>query len=202
MQRLAQRLRGYGMKRQGQQFVQLLTGLAAPVVFGDVLFLREVRELEIALVLNQHGTHHHPPPGHHRFANLAFQGQTHKLFLVQHNLPDLLFIIRIGFHAHFTTRTGHVAFSIREWLTLPMIALRSVLRPRVPTTMISACVSAATCKMPSSTRLCSTTRPETVTSGDVTRPRISATARSTIAWACASSSGAAAASISAMTGDT
>src|SRR5947209_19982947 len=203
MERLAQRLRGHGMERQGQQFVQLYPGLAASIVFGNVLFLRKVRELEGALVLNQHGAHHHQPPGQHRFANLAFQGQPHKLLLVQHHLPDLLFIIRgIGFHCHFTTRTGHVAFSIKEWLTLPMIAPRKVLRPRVPTTMISACVSSAACKMPSSTRVCSTTRPETVTSGDVTRPRSSATARSTIAWACASSSGAEAASISAMTGAT
>src|SRR5437588_12023512 len=105
------------MKRQRQKLCELLPGFTGAIVFGNVLFLREVGELEIALVLNLHGPHYYLPPGEELIAYLTFQGQPHKRLLVLDEQLYLLFIIdmladhwltllRVRDRARFQSRSG------------------------------------------------------------------------------------------------
>src|SRR5579884_2789607 len=165
-------------KRKGQHLFQFLPRFLALVIFGDILFLSKVRKLQESLLLNQYRAHSHLPPGHRLIRVLSLQNQLGKVRLIQDE-PLHLVLIRFVFHdvlCYFTTNTGHEAFSINEWLTLPIMAPRRALNPRVPTTIISALISSATCNIPLSTASLTTTRPFTVISGEVTSVCTSCTA--------------------------
>src|SRR5437588_8872162 len=63
LQILIPRLDRNGIEWQRKNLIEFLTRLESSIVPGNILFLSEVRKLQVAIVLNQYWPDDHLPPG-------------------------------------------------------------------------------------------------------------------------------------------